>query len=248
MQNQESNVTVSTFCRADKLRLAALFQSTEETRYYLNGVFIHATDKGICLVATDGHRLAVFRDEAGFTSANCIAQLPKEAFAAIKKSKNKQFLWFGIIGSHAGIGRREARVFDTVLGQCDGAEEAQDAMLDVAHPGVIWAGAVDMIDGTFPDYQKVIPTERAQAGVSAPFNPKLLAAFTEVSRDVQSNHPVMLFPAGESQAIMVDCGRSDFVGVLMAMRSDPTFEKVIDKIHAPAWALRGAMTPHAEAA
>jgi hypothetical protein len=40
--------------------------------------------------------------------ADCISQLPKEALAAIKKSKNKQNLWFGIIDTHAGVGRREA--------------------------------------------------------------------------------------------------------------------------------------------
>lgn len=32
--------------------------STEETRYYLNGVYIHNTDAGLVAVATDGHRLA----------------------------------------------------------------------------------------------------------------------------------------------------------------------------------------------
>lgn len=32
--------------------------STEETRYYLNGIFVHATEDGLMFVATDGHRLA----------------------------------------------------------------------------------------------------------------------------------------------------------------------------------------------
>lgn len=37
---------------------AALAMSTEETRYYLNGIYLHPTDQGITAVATDGHRLA----------------------------------------------------------------------------------------------------------------------------------------------------------------------------------------------
>lgn len=36
----------------------AFAQSTEETRYYLNGIYLHPTDAGITTVATDGHKLA----------------------------------------------------------------------------------------------------------------------------------------------------------------------------------------------
>ena len=36
--------------------------STEETRYYLNGIFIHKAESGeLCAVATDRHRLALTR-------------------------------------------------------------------------------------------------------------------------------------------------------------------------------------------
>ena len=47
---------------ADELKLAIdqtrFAISTEETRYYLNGIFAHNTPDGITLAATDGHRLA----------------------------------------------------------------------------------------------------------------------------------------------------------------------------------------------
>ena len=47
---------------ADELKLAIdqtrFAISTEETRYYLNGIFAHNTSDGITLAATDGHRLA----------------------------------------------------------------------------------------------------------------------------------------------------------------------------------------------
>src|SRR5258708_4904303 len=43
----------------DRVRFAI---STEETRYYLNGIYLHATEEGgvklLRAVATDGHRLA----------------------------------------------------------------------------------------------------------------------------------------------------------------------------------------------
>ena len=47
---------------ADELRrlfdLTAFAISTEETRYYLNGVYLHVVDGVLTAVATDGHRLA----------------------------------------------------------------------------------------------------------------------------------------------------------------------------------------------
>lgn len=46
---------------ADIARLfgkTAFAQSTEETRYYLNGVYFHNAETGITAVSTDGHRLA----------------------------------------------------------------------------------------------------------------------------------------------------------------------------------------------
>lgn len=42
------------------LRAALTCASTEETRYYLNGVYVHAKDDEYRIVATDGHRMFVF--------------------------------------------------------------------------------------------------------------------------------------------------------------------------------------------
>src|SRR6202007_1747563 len=41
----------------DKTRFAI---STEETRYYLNGIYLHVSDDELKAAATDGHRLARF--------------------------------------------------------------------------------------------------------------------------------------------------------------------------------------------
>lgn len=39
-------------------RKASFAMSTDESRYHLNGIYLHPTDDGITAVATDGHRLA----------------------------------------------------------------------------------------------------------------------------------------------------------------------------------------------
>ncbi|MGX1786873.1 DNA polymerase III subunit beta [Bosea sp. NPDC055332] len=58
------DITVGEFTTAFTTDLAALFKpvsfaiSTEETRFYLNGIYLHAVDGKLRAVATDGHRLA----------------------------------------------------------------------------------------------------------------------------------------------------------------------------------------------
>lgn len=49
------------------MQAALTCSSTEETRHYLNGVFLHSVDDMVRIVATDGHRLFIgaFRPELG---------------------------------------------------------------------------------------------------------------------------------------------------------------------------------------
>ena len=116
--------------------------STEETRYYLNGIFLHVSDdapnaggpvlKG---AATDGHRLAQFtlpRPEGAEGMPDVI--VPRKAVAELAKL----------------------------------LEEAQDASVQIdlsaskirftlgGEGGVVLTSK--LIDGTFPDYSRVIPT------------------------------------------------------------------------------------------
>ncbi|MHA1599994.1 MAG: DNA polymerase III subunit beta, partial [Alphaproteobacteria bacterium] len=115
----------------DRTRFAI---STEETRYYLNGIYMHATETdGVpCLraVATDGHRLARFE-----------MPLPE-----------------GASGLPGVIIPRKAVVELRKL-----IEETEDPIsLSLSDTKVRFAfgPAVltsKLIDGTFPDYQRVIP-------------------------------------------------------------------------------------------
>jgi len=116
----------------DRTRFAI---STEETRYYLNGIYLHATKVDdvdlLRAVATDGHRLARFETalpEGGQDMPAVI--LPRKAVAEVRK----------LIEEHDGpveVSLSESRArfsFDsTVL-------------------------TSKLIDGTFPDYERVIPS------------------------------------------------------------------------------------------
>lgn len=110
--------------------------STEETRYYLNGLYIHPKDEGetkvLRIVATDGHRLA------------CVeCPLPQGA-------ENMQ----GVILPRKTVGEIRKLLDDT------SAESVQIALSDSKVRFTLddIALASKLIDGTYPDYERVIPT------------------------------------------------------------------------------------------
>ncbi|PVX28004.1 DNA polymerase III subunit beta [Sphingomonas pokkalii] len=115
----------------DKTRFAI---STEETRYYLNGIFFHVTDDANRLLraaATDGHRLArvtVPCPEGADAMPGVI--VPRKCVAELRKLLDE-------VDGSVGVSLSPSKIrFD--LGQ---------AIL-----------TSKLIDGTFPDYSRVIPT------------------------------------------------------------------------------------------
>jgi DNA polymerase III subunit beta len=123
----------------DKTRFAI---STEETRYYLNGIYVHAAQStGVPVlraVATDGHRLA--RVET---------PLPDGAAAMP-----------GVIVPRKTVNELR-KLIDSVDGDVDVALSDTKIRFSVAEASL----TSKLIDGQFPDYERVIP----------PDNPKALA-------------------------------------------------------------------------
>jgi hypothetical protein len=65
---------------ANYFKAASLCVSKEETRYYLNGVFVEpCAAGGVTLTATDGHRLISIYDQSGTCTESAIVGLPKGA-------------------------------------------------------------------------------------------------------------------------------------------------------------------------
>ncbi|MCB1529450.1 MAG: DNA polymerase III subunit beta [Rhodospirillales bacterium] len=108
--------------------------STEETRYYLNGIYIHAAEnagvKVLRAVATDGHRLARFEMPLPEGAADMPGViLPRKAVAEMRKLIDEA-------GDSIQISLSESKIrftFDHIV------------------------LTSKLIDGTFPDYQRVIP-------------------------------------------------------------------------------------------
>jgi len=118
--------------------------STEETRYYLNGIYFHSvsTDDGerLCAVATDGHRLAktdLPLPEGAKGMPGVI--IPRKTVAEVFKL----------------LGDRSARVQVELSGvKIRFVLEAGDD--ETAGPESVVLTS-KLIDGTFPDYGRVIP-------------------------------------------------------------------------------------------
>jgi DNA polymerase III subunit beta len=120
----------------DKTRFAI---STEETRYYLNGIYLHHAKgaKGNVLraVATDGHRLALAEVEAPKGSSTLKGIIvPRKAVAEARRLLE------------------DAPETVTI--------EASDSKI-VFHIGEAKLTS-KLIDGSFPDYQRVIPKENSK--------------------------------------------------------------------------------------
>ena len=117
--------------------------STEETRYYLNGIYLHTieVDGEIKLraVATDGHRLARVEMAAPEGAVGMPGLIvPRKAVAEIQKLVADEG------DSPVGVELSAAKIRFR-FGATEGHED-----------GVVLTSK--LIDGTFPDYQRVIPT------------------------------------------------------------------------------------------
>ncbi|MEM9242060.1 MAG: DNA polymerase III subunit beta, partial [Pseudomonadota bacterium] len=109
--------------------------STEETRYYLNGVYMHVSDADggqvLRCVATDGHRLARIDSD-----------LPDGAGTMP-----------GIIVPRKTVGELRKLLDDD---ETEIAVSVSETKVRFATPDITLTSKV--IDGTFPDYSRVIPT------------------------------------------------------------------------------------------
>lgn len=115
----------------DKTRFAI---STEETRYYLNGIFFHVQDEGspvLKAAATDGHRLArvtIARPDGADGMPDII--VPRKCVGELRK----------------------------LLDEVDGSVDISLSGTKIRFGLGTAILTSKLIDGTFPDYSRVIPT------------------------------------------------------------------------------------------
>ena len=112
----------------DKTRFAI---SSEETRYYLMGIFLHIADDRLKAAATDGHRLArITVDKPDGADGMPDVIIPKKCVGELRK----------------------------LLDEVEGTVEVSLSPTKVRFGLGSAILTSKLIDGTFPDYNRVIPT------------------------------------------------------------------------------------------
>ncbi|WP_316205781.1 DNA polymerase III subunit beta [Bradyrhizobium sp. SZCCHNS1012] len=125
--------------------------SGEETRYYLNGVCWHITANDKRFVATDGHRMAICKYVKEGGEA-ATRIIPRKAVRVICEHFNGA----------------DVKVFDVSPGR-----------LEIVAPGLTLR--TKLIDGTYPDYGRVLPKPEAQEFAFDLKRGEIIAAIDQVT-------------------------------------------------------------------
>ena len=183
-------------------KAVALFKAVQDFRYYLNGIFVEFNPMETRLVATDGHTLACHRADAKEDNEG-------KAGFIIPLDSIKQIL------SWKAPSKYLPDVFTVTLP--DGFDGSQELRADF-HGNVAVFKAVD---GTFPNYRKVIPD--TASGEITHLNPNYLARCDEAVSIIKDNKKttahVSIAHNGPNNAVIVAYdGIPDLCMVVMPMR------------------------------
>jgi hypothetical protein len=198
---------------ANLFRIAARISSVEETRYYLNGVYVEPHEKGVLLVAIDGHRLICIRDKDGEADAPAIIATSRELSKHCKPARRGE--------------KRLLHIQDDQLSVLMSPKNSK------VYEGIYTRGHA-LIDGTFPDWRRCLPGPIGKAKLEAAlFNSLYVAEFGHIGSelDLELDPPVTRHewhpPA--MQIVSPDMGGPSLIrwpiipqafGVLMPMRFD----------------------------
>ena len=201
MEPKAMTATFTVTINARALKAAAMCASSEETRYYLKGVFIETSAAGVTLTATDGHRLVAMNHAAQDThdaSAPAVI-VPLHMIDKLKIGKRApDYLTLAI---DAGV---------------------TPAKLTLSFDGLSITG--EAVDGTFPAARRVAAPafNSPDAGKPANFNPAYVAAFGKMCELMTGGKPraIHIISNGENPALVdflddLDAGGVEAFGVLM---------------------------------
>lgn len=167
---------------ANLYRIAMLSSSKEEASYYLQGAFVepHAV-KGVTMIATDGHKLVAVYDEDGFADESAIVKLTSDALKACKSKNERRDVVIATGSSDAVV-------------NISSTEQDRDPNTNALIPNsftttdtpVAFSKACK-IEGTFPDYRRVLPqpvnftADSAAPSFAAPVLDLLCTVATELA-------------------------------------------------------------------
>jgi len=208
------------FLPADDLRAAFQCISTEQTRYYLGGVFVEA-DK---LVALDGHQMMTIELPDGcHVGTECFTQgmdaprmpgatgtPPGAGFILSCDATDKAFKSNSKVGDLWVYGDIETGILQFVANDGTGGEMSRTGVLEFT-----------VIDGTFPDWRRVVAKGDGGAA-SMCYDPAVMAKLIKAADVIGKGRAVRLTGGeGVGDPIRVDFKASARLrGTLMPMQWD----------------------------
>ncbi|OPH34371.1 DNA polymerase III subunit beta [Moraxella atlantae] len=148
-----TSVVLSRETLLDLLDKTHFAMAIQDARYYLTGMLVELKDGALTAVATDGHRLALARAANMQTSAETLsAILPRKAVLELQRLLGEMRRSSPNVDN--AITLNIGREFVQVMLPFGQSEEAAD---NTRAPVVVTFTA-RLIDGKFPDYRRVIPT------------------------------------------------------------------------------------------
>jgi hypothetical protein len=182
------------------LKATNVAASDEQTRYYLNGVYVNVVAQHVEYVATDGARLIAVRHEL-LTDSSCVwpatgVIIPSKLIERIKVVKK--------------------------------ADDEAEATMEGGNVTIKYNGesySAPAIDGTFPDWRRVVPD--ACNGEIAQFNASYLHDFSKAAKIMGHTIEAPIVSHNGNSAALVDfLGGSDGVGfgIIMPRRTGSTMQ------------------------
>jgi len=167
-----------TLINLDYLKAAAAYASTEETRFYLKGVYVsvHPDADTVTYVATNGHVLFAACDHLDSTDdveGDGAWIVPLDFIKGLKLPRNSALRYAAFEGATGGLA-------SPVTGRRVNVSGAVE-------------GAFTPVDGEFPEWQNVVPKELREAGKAAQFDGRYLALLEQTAKALGTPHPVIHF-------------------------------------------------------
>jgi len=199
------------FLPADDLRAAFQCISTDETRYYLGGVFVEADN----LVALDGYQMLTIELPGGhhvgtecFTQGMDAPRMPGAGLILSCDATDKAFKAKASGGDLWVYGDIETGILQFVINHGAGGEMFRTGVLEFTR-----------IDGTYPDWRRVVA--KGDGGTnSVCYNPTVLAKLIKAADVIEKCKGIRLTGGeGEGDPIRVDFVASPRLrGTLTSMR------------------------------
>lgn len=231
MNETETETEFECVVRADLFRRALHCVGDEETRYYLNGVFVSPSEAGgALLVATDGRIMVVLRDEDAHVRGSGIVHLHKSMITALTTRTYPPY-WPSMPRLDKALPHRQLAVKGGVAAviQMRAATAPEDLLPMTEKPNNFvlayqWTEVV--IKASYPNWRAVLPkwpeappTGDAEPILDGELIQKLLKALQTTSQPAQAsfiqcrdeNGPLIVLPHRA-----VDGGHG--FGILMPIR------------------------------